>query len=289
MIVALCTTADLTGNLILNALLPRLEGVRARVFLATRKRATDEAVPSLATAWTLERTVPLEAVFPAAERACPDGGGDLLTFRQLARRFGAPMETLESAADWDGGRPVAGCGPDLVVSARFGFLFPGAFIDARPGRVFNLHPSALPAHPGQYPVLRALAAGEREIGCALHHVVPAADAGDVVGVRRVPVVPGRSHFWHRAEAYRAGVELVLDLVRAVREGAAVAARPQEGRVPARPFPEEEEIRAAAAMGWPLHRDEEYAELLRRYLGPAETAMPTARATPDAGREAALAR
>jgi methionyl-tRNA formyltransferase len=288
MIVALCTTADLTGNLILNALLPRLGGVRARVFLATRKRATDEAVPSLATAWTLERTVPLEAVFPAAERAFPEGGGDLLTFRQLERRLDAPMRTLASAADWDGGRPVAACRPDLVVSARFGFLFPGDFIDARPGRVFNLHPSALPAHPGQYPVLRALAAGEREIGCTLHHVVPAADAGDVVGVRRVPVAAGRSHFWHRAEAYRAGVELVMELIGAVREGAAVAARPQEGRAPARPFPDEEEIGAAAAMGWPLHRDEEYAGLLRRYLVPPAEAAPTARGA-AAAREAAPAR
>ncbi|WP_207486037.1 formyltransferase family protein [Arenibaculum pallidiluteum] len=273
--IAFCTTADLTGTVILNAVLPLLAADEVVVFLSARKRATDEMVPSLRHAWFYERSFPMEILFPSLDAAYPDGGGDLLTPRQLARRYGVPMTRVATPEDWRGASGILAFRPDLVVSSRFGFKFPDALIEAAPGRVLNLHPSALPAYRGQFPVLRALAAGETAIGCTLHHVATGFDEGDIALVTSIPVAPGRSNFWHVLNAYRSGIPLIAEAVRMARAGEALPRRPQGPGAPPRGFPDENEIAAAAAAGWKLVDPAELDGLLARFRGSEAVPLPAA--------------
>ena len=66
------------------------------------------------------------------------------------------------------------------------------FVKAWEGRIFNVHPSLLPAFAGgmNESVHRAvLAAGCKESGCSVHRVTDVVDAGEVVIQRRCPVLP----------------------------------------------------------------------------------------------------
>ena len=58
------------------------------------------------------------------------------------------------------------------------------------GRMLNIHPSLLPAHPGLDTHARALAAGDTAHGCTVHLVTEGVDEGPVLGQAQVPVLPG---------------------------------------------------------------------------------------------------
>ena len=63
------------------------------------------------------------------------------------------------------------------------------------GPVLNIHPALLPRHGGQGMYgdrvhAAVLAAGETESGCTVHRVDTIYDHGEILGQRRVPVLPG---------------------------------------------------------------------------------------------------
>ncbi len=80
--------------------------------------------------------------------------------------------------------------PDILCLAGFMRILSPAFVQRFAGRMLNIHPSLLPAHPGLHTHARALAAGDAEAGCTVHEVTAALDAGPVLGRARVPVHPG---------------------------------------------------------------------------------------------------
>lgn len=58
------------------------------------------------------------------------------------------------------------------------------------GRMLNIHPSLLPAHPGLHTHERVLAAGDLRHGCTVHLVTEGMDEGPILGQASVPVLPG---------------------------------------------------------------------------------------------------
>lgn len=79
---------------------------------------------------------------------------------------------------------------ELVVLAGYMRILSPAFVRAYEGRMFNIHPSLLPAYPGLHTHERVLAAGDPVHGCTVHFVTPELDAGPGVIQARVPVLPG---------------------------------------------------------------------------------------------------
>jgi len=67
--------------------------------------------------------------------------------------------------------------PDLVVLAGFMRVLTREFVEAWSGRLVNIHPSLLPAHPGLRTHERVLAAGDAEHGATVHFVSVEVDAG----------------------------------------------------------------------------------------------------------------
>lgn len=246
---ALCTIRDLTGSMILNALLPRLRGHEVHLFLANRRRPVDTSTRTLAELWFLERTLPVDTMFPMIEAANLPRRGRRLTFRELSEDYDAPLTVLSTVEEWNGGQPLLDASPDLMVSSRFSFLLAEDVIKSVPGGCHNLHPSALPRHPGQFPVLRAMTSDDGEIGCTLHEITPGIDDGAVVGRAAIRRRTDRSHFWHRWAAYRAGVDRIVEAIDAAAAGTPRKGVPQEGRAE-KPgaWPKEDEFVAAQSNG-----------------------------------------
>ena len=75
----------------------------------------------------------------------------------------------------------------LVCLAGFMRLLGQSFCDAFPNAILNIHPSLLPAFPGEQAQRRALAHGVKIAGATVHLVTPELDAGPIVLQEAVPV------------------------------------------------------------------------------------------------------
>ncbi|MCR6662758.1 MAG: phosphoribosylglycinamide formyltransferase [Luteimonas sp.] len=80
--------------------------------------------------------------------------------------------------------------PDLIVCAGYMRIIGAAAVEARAGRMINIHPSLLPLFKGLHTHRQALDAGVAEHGASVHFVTPDLDGGPVIAQARVPVLPG---------------------------------------------------------------------------------------------------
>lgn len=78
----------------------------------------------------------------------------------------------------------------LVCLAGFMRLLGRTFCDAFPNAILNIHPSLLPAFPGEHAQRQALAHGVKVSGATVHFVTPELDAGPIVMQQAVPVLDG---------------------------------------------------------------------------------------------------
>jgi phosphoribosylglycinamide formyltransferase-1 len=114
-----------------------------------------------------------------------------------ARELGVPAIGLARAADGSFDEQalaaaVAGAQPDVIALAGFMRILSAPFVARYLGRMFNIHPSLLPAYRGLHTHRRVLAAGEREHGASVHFVTAELDGGPVVLQSRVAVHAGES-------------------------------------------------------------------------------------------------
>ncbi|PZO49172.1 MAG: hypothetical protein DCF16_15115 [Alphaproteobacteria bacterium] len=106
----------------------------------------------------------------------------------LGERGGVSVRAVPRLMTWSAASSEAGLlNVDVVISALFLDRIPGGFLDAFPKRVFNLHPSLLPAYRGRWPIFNML--WDRKIsacgGMTLHFVTPTFDAGALLAQHRV--------------------------------------------------------------------------------------------------------
>ena len=116
---------------------------------------------------------------------------------QRARDAGIPARSLApkafaSRAEFDAALFAAAdeARPDLIVCAGYMRLIDAAAVDARPGRIINIHPSLLPDFKGLHTHQQALDAAAAEHGASVHFVTADLDGGPVIAQARVPVLPG---------------------------------------------------------------------------------------------------
>lgn len=80
--------------------------------------------------------------------------------------------------------------PDLIVLAGFMRILSQEFVEARAGRILNIHPSLLPKYRGLHTHRRVLEAGDRVHGASVHFVTAELDGGPLVLQSRVAVRAG---------------------------------------------------------------------------------------------------
>jgi phosphoribosylglycinamide formyltransferase 1 len=115
----------------------------------------------------------------------------------LARELGAPTATVAHGA-----HPGAAAFEEALRAtceahraqalalAGFMRILSAQFVGCYLGRMFNVHPSLLPAYRGLHTHRRVLAAGEREHGASVHFVTAELDGGPVVLQSKISVHPG---------------------------------------------------------------------------------------------------
>ena len=113
---------------------------------------------------------------------------------------------------------VDAAGPDLIVCAGYMRLIAAAEVEARPGRMINLHPSLLPAFKGLHTHQQALDAGARAHGASVHVVTADLDGGPVIAQARVPVLPGDTTETLAARVRAQEHPLLIETVRLFSEG-----------------------------------------------------------------------
>ncbi|NJO17078.1 MAG: phosphoribosylglycinamide formyltransferase [Thioploca sp.] len=79
--------------------------------------------------------------------------------------------------------------PQLVILAGFMRILSPELVAHYRGRLFNIHPSLLPAFKGLHTHRRVLESGVKEHGASVHFVTEDLDAGPVIIQARVPVLP----------------------------------------------------------------------------------------------------
>ncbi len=83
--------------------------------------------------------------------------------------------------------------PDVLLLASWGEILTAHTLEAlAPIKVWNVHPSLLPAHRGVNPYIACVLAGEVQSGLTLHQVVPCVDEGKILAQHVVPIEAGMS-------------------------------------------------------------------------------------------------
>ncbi len=77
---------------------------------------------------------------------------------------------------------------ELVVLAGFMRILGKYFINRFAGKIMNIHPSLLPAFPGENAQLQALQYGVKVSGCTVHFVDEGMDTGPIILQEAVPVM-----------------------------------------------------------------------------------------------------
>lgn len=77
---------------------------------------------------------------------------------------------------------------ELVVLAGFMRILSRYFIDRFAGKIMNIHPSLLPAFPGEDAQKQALQYGAKISGCTVHFIDEGMDTGPIILQEAVPIL-----------------------------------------------------------------------------------------------------
>jgi methionyl-tRNA formyltransferase len=78
-------------------------------------------------------------------------------------------------------------GAEVAIVVAFGQILSEEFIKLFPLGAVNIHGSLLPRWRGAAPIQRALEYGDQETGVTLQKIVKKLDAGDILGIRKIPI------------------------------------------------------------------------------------------------------
>jgi folate-dependent phosphoribosylglycinamide formyltransferase PurN len=294
--VLVCSKRDLSSVVILNDLLGRLTevpDVSIALMLAERTRPVETVVPELVRMKALERDLPFGVFFPlidgrtasreAAERALAEimprnevsealagsrpgtVAASLRTLDELTAHFGLSYRVVRDLKEPTHLDAVRAFAPDVILSVRFSFRFPPAFIAAARLAAINVHPGRLPDYAGLYPHFYSMLAGERSHGCTVHLIDEGIDSGPILASGDIAILPGRSAFANNLESHLLGNRLVVDIIKTLVAGERPNAEAHQGRpVTQHTYPTPEQFHAFHMKGLSLIHLREYVDYLRRF-------------------------
>lgn len=260
--ITLCVKRDLHGCIFLNQILPSLYGHEISVLLSDKHRPGENRIPELAEMAWLERTLPVETVFPMLD-AEAHSKGDWRSFQGLAHFCGFSMSTV---AD----RPALAealdrLQPELIISARFSLIFTEVMIKATRYGIINIHPAALPQFAGLFGPMRTMAEGHDHFTCAVHLVDPGIDSGPLLYTADLPIRPGEALLHQIANIYPLAIPYLLDAIRQLSAGIPLTKTPQDRSTRRyRSFPDADEIAAFVAGGYRFYNAAAYEKLIKRF-------------------------
>jgi len=264
-----CLTRDLASNLALNALLRALARHTVRVVLAEQVGRTPvEEPPQRRELRIAEQTWPNLALFALVERAAlGDNGSRNLTFEEIRRLRGIPVEVVANL-NCDAGLDLVGAfAPDLILSVRYGTVLKAPLIGIPPLGVLNLHSGILPAYRGILPTFRAMMNEDAAIGCTLHYIRDSSiDTGDIVAIHRRPLRRERSLLRNVLDHYPVGIEMIRAVLETLEHGGELSSCvQQDGAGAYYTHPTAQEWDEFTRRGWRVVDPSDLHEVMLSYM------------------------
>jgi UDP-4-amino-4-deoxy-L-arabinose formyltransferase/UDP-glucuronic acid dehydrogenase (UDP-4-keto-hexauronic acid decarboxylating) len=110
--------------------------------------------------------------------------------------------------------------PELLLSFHYRNMVGPKVRELFPAGCLNLHSAMLPKYRGRCPINWVLVKGEKETGVTVHHMVDKADAGDVVGQKRVEIQPDDTAWTLTKRVAAASAALLGEVLPLVKQGKA---------------------------------------------------------------------
>ncbi|MAJ29163.1 methionyl-tRNA formyltransferase [bacterium TMED181] len=147
--------------------------------------------------------------------------------KEVALDLGLPIHESERLKGKSGRDFLQKTAADLVITADIRLILGRSFLESVPLGCFNLHGSILPRWRGAAPIVRAVMAGDRELGVSLYRMVPALDAGPVVAIHRwTPAADITAEEAEQALSESAA-DLLADQLAALQSGSAILSEQDE--------------------------------------------------------------
>lgn len=142
----------------------------------------------------------------------PKGRGHVMTpspVRSYAESLNIPVLTPEKL-DGDFQKEISTLGAGLGIVVAYGKILPEALINSFPEGVLNIHYSLLPRWRGASPVESALLNGDQVTGVTIQKMVKKLDAGPVLAVSEMEILPEDTTSTLRPHLITLGAELLID-------------------------------------------------------------------------------
>jgi methionyl-tRNA formyltransferase len=110
---------------------------------------------------------------------------------------------------------------DVGVVAAYGRLLPTEVLNGFPLGCINVHPSLLPKYRGPSPISSVIANGETETGVSIIQLVPAMDAGPILGQIKVPISEKETTPSLTAKVVKVGGPLLVEVLKALAENGVI--------------------------------------------------------------------
>ncbi|MBP6911827.1 MAG: methionyl-tRNA formyltransferase [Candidatus Pacebacteria bacterium] len=110
----------------------------------------------------------------------------------------------------------------LAIVVAYGKILPRDLIESFPLGVLNIHYSLLPKYRGASPVESALLHGDTETGVAIQKMVHELDAGDIVAMEKVDILPTDTTTTLRTRMIHIGALLLIRILPEYVRGAHVS-------------------------------------------------------------------
>jgi folate-dependent phosphoribosylglycinamide formyltransferase PurN len=172
--------------------------------------------------------------------------------------------TTRNINDAEGLRFLAGCAPDLLVSAFFNQRLHAPALALPTRGCLNIHPSLLPEAKGVDPVFQSLLHGVPPLGVTVHFMTPELDSGRIVAQGSIEGRAGSSVFAMTAHLFHKGAELLAAAIEPIERGA--TGSPQSGAGSYQSWPTRRELRILRTRGGALLRWADLVQLVRRSRG-----------------------
>ena len=265
-----CLNRDLASNLALNLLLPALARHTVRVGLTEQVGRTPADEPRQRRELRIaEQAFPNLALFPLVERAAlSDSGHRNLTFTEIQRLRGIPVDSLVDPNCASGLALVKSFAPDLILTIRYGEILKAAVIGIPQLGVLNLHSGVLPSYRGVLATFRAMLNNETEIGCTMHYIRDAGiDTGDIVAIHRQPLQRDRSLLRNILDLYPPGIEMLCSALRTLEQGGELPSSVQQrGEGAYYSYPTTLEWDEFTRRGWRVADPSDLQQVMLSYAG-----------------------
>lgn len=206
----------------------------------------------------------MEVVAVFTHRDDPKEGSWFASVARVAAEHGIPVFAPDRLDHPLWIERIAAMKPELLLSFHYRNMVGAKVRELFPAGCLNLHSALLPRYRGRCPINWVLVKGEAETGVTVHHMVDKADAGDIVGQKRVEIRAEDDAWSLTKRVAAASAELLAEVLPQVKAGkaprtpqdeskATVMGRrtPEDGRIDwNRPAEEIRNLVRAVAHPWP---------------------------------------